>query len=270
MKNNNMLINEKQEEVIRKDNKKARKSFIIIMLICLIAGGFFGFFSVIAGRKLPEITEVIRGFMADNAEILSIILSAVMLIITAAVGIWCVWRIGYSKEKAAELMEKDDDAALEKVERALSYDIWITNGLVILQFLYFSAIVFIYMNFLASRENVGLLMCAAAIFIIGALVMVWLQQKQIDCVRFLNPEKRGSVYDMNFHKKWEESCDEAELFIIYKAAYKAYRVVNILYIILWAFFMLMGLTTGAGFLPILTIMILWAVSTMVYSYYSMK
>ena len=270
MKNDNVSVNGRQEEVIKKDNKKAKKSFTVIMFICLIVGAILGFLTTLAGRELLIITKVFQEFMENNAGVLSIILGGIMIGITVAASIWCVWEIGRNKKKAVELIEKDDDIELEKIEKRLSYGLWITNGLMILQFLYFSVMIFVFMNFLAIYEIVGLLVGTAIIFLVGILVLMLLQQKQIDCIRFLNPEKKGSIYDMNFHKKWEESCDEAELFVIYRAAYKAYRAANILYIILWAFFMLMGMAVGIGFLPILTIIILWATSTMVYSYHCMK
>ena len=107
-------------------------------------------------------------------------------------------------------------------------------------------------------------------FIVGVLTLTVLQQKIVDCVRLMNPEKRGSVYDMNFNKKWEESCDEAEKFMIYKAAYKAYRVVSILCVFLWMIFVILGMVTGIGFLPTITVIIIWVVLVCVYNYYCIK
>lgn len=270
MKSDNVSMNGKQEEVIKKDNKRAKKGFAMIMLVSLIAGGCLGVLSVSAGRNIPVITKVFQEFMAVHAEILSVILDSIMIIVTIIASIWCIRKINRNKKKTKEFMENGDDTELVKIEKDLSYGVCITNGLMILQFLYFSVTVFIFVNFLAMREKVGFLLCAAVIFLAGILVLLLLQQKQVDCIRLLNPEKKGSIYDINFHKKWEDSCDEAELFVIYKAAYKTYRVANMLYIVLWVFFMLLGITTGAGFLPILTVMILWAASVMVFSYHSMK
>ena len=49
-----------------------------------------------------------------------------------------------------------------------------------------------------------------------------MQQMTVDFQKIMNPEKQGSVYDLRFQKKWEESCDELEKFTIYRSAYKAY------------------------------------------------
>ena len=60
---------------------------------------------------------------------------------------------------------------------------------------------------------------------------------EIECklTKELNPEKKGSVYDVKFVDKWEDSCDEAEKILIYKCAYKTYNKMSGLYIGLWIF-----------------------------------
>lgn len=270
MKNNNVLINENQEEIIRKDNRKARKSFLIVILVSAIVGAIFGFFSIMAGAAIPRISESFRDFMINNAGMISIIFAVAVLILTAVEVIGCIRSIGYSKKAATRLIENDEEIKLESIEKRLSFHLWITNAMVILHFLCFSVIVFLFMNFMVTGKSIGFLLFAVLILVVGIIAMTMLQQKLIDCIRLLNPEKKGSVYDMNFHKRWEESSDEAELFTIYKAAYKSYRAVNMLCMILWVCFMLLGLTTGIGFLSVLTVLIIWAVSTAVYSYHSMK
>ena len=53
-----------------------------------------------------------------------------------------------------------------------------------------------------------------------------IQQMLVDFTKVLYPQKNGSVYDIKFSEKWEDSCDELEKLMIYKAAYKAYKTTN--------------------------------------------
>ena len=39
----------------------------------------------------------------------------------------------------------------------------------------------------------------------------------------MNPEKKGSIFDMHFSKKWADSCDEAEMIMACKAGYKSFK-----------------------------------------------
>lgn len=48
------------------------------------------------------------------------------------------------------------------------------------------------------------------------------------------PEKKTSVYDLKFQKKWMDSCDEAEKILIGKCAYKAFGKTNLTCVILAA------------------------------------
>ena len=50
-------------------------------------------------------------------------------------------------------------------------------------------------------------MIALIVFIAGNFLRMKLQQMTVDFQKIMNPEKQGSVYDLRFQKKWEESCD---------------------------------------------------------------
>lgn len=53
-----------------------------------------------------------------------------------------------------------------------------------------------------------------------SIEVIIIQQKCVDTVKQINPEKKVSVYDIRFEKKWIDDCDEAEKIIIGKCAYK--------------------------------------------------
>lgn len=97
-----------------------------------------------------------------------------------------------------------------------------------------------------------------------------LQQKLVDLTKRLNPEKKGSVYDTKFQKKWYESCDEAERAIIGQCAFKAYQAMVRVCLGLWVVFALGGMFFNWGFLPALAVCIVWGVGQSVYAWWTLK
>lgn len=51
---------------------------------------------------------------------------------------------------------------------------------------------------------------ALVMLIVTIFASVIQQKNAVDFLKIVNPEKSGSVYDMNFQKKWIESCDEMD------------------------------------------------------------
>ncbi len=71
-----------------------------------------------------------------------------------------------------------------------------------------------------------LFIVAVAAFIAVMVETIIIQQRCVDAVKRMNPEKTASVYDVKFQRKWMDSCDEAEKLMIGKCAYKAYAAAN--------------------------------------------
>ncbi len=90
------------------------------------------------------------------------------------------------------------------------------------------------------------------------------QQKCVDTVKQINPEKKASVYDIRFEKKWIDDCDEAEKIIIGKCAYKAYSTTNIVCMVLSLILAICALVFNIGFLPSLTVCLVWIINISVY------
>lgn len=62
--------------------------------------------------------------------------------------------------------------------------------------------------------------------LVSVALVVLVQQKIVDLVRRMNPEKQVSVYDSKFQKKWYNTCDEAERAQIGQASYQAFQAAN--------------------------------------------
>ena len=103
------------------------------------------------------------------------------------------------------------------------------------------------------------------LFLASVAVLVVLQQKIVDLERRINPEKRGSVYDMKFQKTWMDSCDEAERAQIGQACYRAYMVGTKVCIFLWVALLILNFVFDFGLLPIAAVLAVWGAMQTVYA-----
>ena len=84
------------------------------------------------------------------------------------------------------------------------------------------------------------------LFLIAMACIILLQQKVVDLTRSINPEKKGSVYDLKFQKIWFTSCDEAERAQIGQASFQAYRTTTVTCMIVYLVLTLMNFMAGTG------------------------
>lgn len=103
------------------------------------------------------------------------------------------------------------------------------------------------------------------IFLVVIALATLLQQKTVDLTKKMNPEKRGSVYDMKFQERWWESCDEAERRQIGQASYKAYVTVSRFCPYCWGVLLLGNMVFHYGILPSAVVLVIWAVLSVSYT-----
>ena len=103
------------------------------------------------------------------------------------------------------------------------------------------------------------------VFLAVIALAILLQQKTVDLTKKMNPEKRGSVYDMKFQERWWESCDEAERRQIGQASYKAYVTVSKFCPYCWGVLLLGNMVFHYGILPSAVVLVVWAVLTVSYT-----
>ena len=104
------------------------------------------------------------------------------------------------------------------------------------------------------------------IFFIGSFACIMFYQKtMVNLLKELNPEKQGSVYDTKFHKKWLESCDEAEKQKIGEASYATYSFMNLMFELVSMVLMIVGFFFPIGVLPLTTVCLLWLAQVVFYS-----
>lgn len=255
--NNNM----NKDDSIKKENKKALKVFIPVIICAGLIGGIFGWFST-------DIVE--HGGAQDLADALEqcIHVVAPYLLMALEVVLVAVGYIGYKKGKSLfagyETADDDDEAEriYEQADKYLSKVLGFMGAAIILCFMFFAIIMIDIRPNIEERS--GLLLLAMFVTVGGGFGYVKIQQKIVDLVKKMTPGLEGSVYDLEFSKKWEASCDEAQRTYMYKAAFKAYSVTQNTCAILWILSSLAGFIFDIGYLPAIMVTIIWLVSTVSY------
>lgn len=247
-----------RNDEIRQANRKALPKFILIVVLGCLVGGALGFSMARFGMD-----AMADGLFAAGDAFCR---AAPWLLVACAVlePAICL-PLYFAGKREADGWDGEDETVSDRVERRLSIALWASSILMICAFL-----------LLAAAFTAGLDVGALSFFlsIAGFLAVmaeaILIQQKQVDLCKRLNPEKQGSVYDVRFQKTWLDSCDEAEKVIIGQCAYKAYTAVTYTCLLLWMVFSLTALFFGTGFLPVLVVCVIWAVSQSVYCYWSIR
>lgn len=239
---------------IKEEDTRALNKFAIIMIIAIFVGAFLG---VLATFTKYTMADIIRTGAINLLRVISPYAPLTVTIITAIIIIFL-----YKKSLVIyEQWDGDNEEELNRVETLLSYALWISNISMILSYFFFGAS--IVLNSL--KDPYDILEIIRFVLLFGGLIatilaMMLEQQKIVNLEKKINPEKKGSVFDVRFAKKWEESCDEAEKLTIYKSAYKSYQTVNMTCIILWVLSILGSFIWNFGIMPFVMVTILWIVS----------
>lgn len=248
-----------RNDEIRQANRKALPRFLLILILACLAGGVVGFCAAFFG-----LDAMAAGFhsagMAFSRRVAPWLQVACVVLELAV----CLPMYRTSKREVAA-WDGEEEEVSDHIERRMSIVLWI------------SGVIFICAMFLMTASyasgmdgSPALLLVSIVGFVAVMAETVIFQQKLVDLCKRLSPEKQGSVYDVKFKKKWMDSCDEAEKILIGKCAYKAYSAVNAACLTLWLVFTLTALFLNTGFLPVLTVCIIWAVSQSVYCYWSLR
>lgn len=252
----------------KKEDNKALKKFIPLLLISMIVGGIAGGLSVSVENDLAKTIAVrILDFLIALAPYAN-------LILTIFVGGTAM----YLYKKALKLYKTwdgEEEELIDQIEILLSYAQW-TSAILMILTLFFLAVGF--RNVIVTGEDISVgimpfltnVILVVVSTIIATCVTVILQQKIINLEKEINPEKKGSVFDVKFVKKWIESCDEAERLNIYQSAYKSYVAVSKTCLILWVFATLGMMYWDIGVIPITLVTIIWLVQTTSYCMESIR
>ena len=147
----------------------------------------------------------------------------------------------------------EDEALYGTIDRRLSAAIWASNAILILTYFLLAASYSYGFAIFESTKMLVLFFIAVAALFAVVIETVIIGQKCVDATKMLNPEKKGSFYDIKFQKKWIDSCDEAEKLLIGRCAFKAYAATNKACALLAGALAICALLFNTGFLPSLAV-----------------
>ncbi len=257
-----------KNDEIKQANRKALPKFLLFAVVCTIVGGMVGYYSGHSAAK-GGLDQLVGMMKEAGAFFGTHIAPWLMLALAVIVPVVCI-PIYRSAKKLVAAWDGEDEDISDTVDRKLSAVIWLTSAALILSyFLIAASYSGGFATFDSKDSTIIFFISVAAFFGIMAEATV-IQQKCVDTAKQTNPEKKASVYDMRFQKKWLEDCDEAEKLMIGKCAFKAYSATNLVCTILASVLAVCALVFDIGFLPSLTVCLVWIVNLSVYCKEAMR
>lgn len=265
---------EKTNRVQReKDSDKMHlKRLLVMVCLCAAAGGVIGFFLMFARDWISENIGI-----KDEAIQSYLGLISLAVYVAGTIFLFVMAFFQYSRaKKLAVSWNGEDEAVMDAIEKKQNLAMLWNNMLMIFFFLFFALVIGVSGIFeLARTIETGIpelsMFRIIAFFgsvptlFMGVILYMVIYKCVFDLQKKLNPEKQGSVYDFQFDKKWEESCDEAQKQMMYKAGYKAFRAGNMTCLGFWliSIFGLGFFQTGV--FPVVCICAIWLALNISYS-----
>ena len=249
---------------IKLANRKALPKFILVLVICMAVGWAVGYLS---GRfRLDRLTDGIRSAGAFFGTYLAPWMIVALAVVLPAV---CVPLCRGAKKLLGSWDGEAEDLS-DAIERKISAAIWISSVSLVVSYFLIAASYSGGVAIFDSRERTIVFSVGIAAFFAVMVETILIQQKCVDTAKQTNPEKKASIYDMKFQKKWMEDCDEAEKIMIGKCAYKAYSATNTVCAALAIVLAVCALIFGIGFLPSLAVCLIWIVNLSAYCKEAMR
>lgn len=258
---------DKKNNEIKRANRKAMPKFILLSLLGLLFGYIIGYWGV--KSELYTASDSMKDLGAFFGAYVSSWLLLAEAVIMPAV---CI-PIYRSAKKMLAAWDGEDEEIPNAIDRKTSIVIWISSAALLLSYLLLAAT---YSGTFADYPNELIKIFASDArfisFCVGLLAFlavtfeaIRIQQKCVDIIKRMNPEKTvSSYYDTKFQKKWLDSYDEAEKIKIGKCAFKAYSITNSLCATLSAVLAIYALFFDIGFLPSVMVCLIGIVNLSVY------
>ena len=239
----------------KSENRKALPKFLGLLLIAGLVGGVLGGLSGMAAY-FWEGHDDLGGILAHLLGAASPWALAVCAAVLLGLGLY-----QYRKAKTAfRGWDGEDEDVMQQAEERLSWTLLLDSLTVIVSFFFFNA-----GTEKLPQGSDGNTVPLLMIFLAVIALAILLQQKTVDLTKEMNPEKKGSVYDMKFQERWWESCDEAERRQIGQASYKAFVTVSKFCPYCWGVLLLGNMVFHYGILPSAVVLVIWAVLTVSYT-----
>lgn len=257
-------LTQKQKEN-QKEDKKALKKFSWILAASFLLGIVIGVGAVVAGQFLMDaaVKEKVVTILRYLAIYSGYLFTTVLLVLSLVL---------YKKSRREyTAWDQEEEEVLAGIEAKISYVCWFANLMMYGTCFFFSLGVW--------ATDIGAMKSAVkqgTDFWWGSLIIVFLhivygiaasctmQQKAVNLVKEINPEKTGSIYDSKFQDKWMAHCDEAERFTIYKCSFQAFKTMQTTGMALWLVCLVGQLVFNTGVFATIIVTIFMIIQTSVY------
>ncbi len=255
-------MKEQQEQENKKNDRKIYMRFLIFVLLSGIVGYFVGMairiLQATAGTSISSLLDT-----AGRAMIYIVPMLYLLMHLTAATISFSIY--GKAKKKAAH-WDGEDEEYIESVEASLDIPVIMGNVIMVLNLLLYTVVIYQadHMEMSQLWQNI-LTNGGTVLMILGYIYEMAVQKLVVDLEKKLNPEKRGNVFEIDFMKTWMKSCDEAQKWNHYEAAYHAFRITNLVCLVLWLLCFIAQFAFQAGLLPVFCVSGIWLVLVLSYS-----
>lgn len=242
-------MNEKSE------NRKALPKFALTMLGSLLVGGLLGFvigcsrvFGLEAAALAEGLSAALSAVTPWGIPVSSVLtLGSCFVLYRSAAKKYAAWGGG------------DEDETSESVDVLLSWML-LLSAVQLLINLFFLAAFCIY-----CLDGEAGALAHVGVFLLSCGLVIFAQQKVVDLERRMNPEKRGSVYDTKFQKKWLESCDESERRQMGEASRRACMVTSRVCVGVWLVLVILSMVFEMSPLPVFVLLLVWGTMQVTYT-----
>lgn len=231
---------------------KDKKSSLLIKALALVLGLFA--IGYVVGRVVGRLTkgvEFAELFTVDNNRTAGMIFAVIQAVVVIG-GLLAAYISFFRTKKRAEKWDGEDEDEIETIENALNFPIIMCSTVTVLGTILFSCACY----FLLTEPRFFDILPTVT-FLIGMLGSIILNEQTVTLEKKLNPEKKGSTFDRNFHKKWMDSCDEAQKQIVWQAGFAAFQAGNMVCYFLWIFTFIMQMLLRFGLMPMFCVGIIW-------------
>lgn len=261
------MRNNKRIEQINREDSRAGKKFLVVLLISMTLGGILGGGTAHLGEYMTQegmsFTEMLQWLTQGMVR------AAQFVLIISNVIMFPVIIIRLKKHaKAAKEWDGEDEELIDKIEGDLLTDHFVISLQMMITLISYG--VGFYRFIEQVHQQFYQIIFLLVFFIVSLLYLLLCQRRAVNLLKEMNPEKKGSVFDVKFDKKWWESSDEAERQTCGLSAYQTHRIMGNVYSGLAVFFMLAGFVFEVGLLPLLTVGGLWIAHTVIYLVQKMK
>lgn len=241
---------------IKEANRKAMPRFLLLALVGAIVGGIVGFYSA------KYDVDRLAGSMKSAGAFFGNYVSSWILLAIAVITPIVVIPVYQKTKRLLLAWDGEDESVCDIAEKKLN-TVLLINGIALISAFFLISATYSG-GFAMIEKHLNMYVLAIVAFLVILAEGIITQQKVVDIIKIMYPEKTASVYDLKFQKKWVDSCDEAEKIMIGRCAFEAFKVTNSVCGALSVILAISALMFDIGFLPSFVVCLIWLVNQCAY------